>query len=153
MSESSSSEHRSWTSPSPSCSPTSLDSDPPSRPSMGSPWCTASSRPVVAAGKGLWTSRRTRPDSLGFRIYLPVTGGRRRTTAVDRNLIRWPKLLLTGSGARAAGSRAPLVSRAGSSPVRAWVEWADEPADRPRSVGSGLRDVFFSSFFILFQIC
>jgi hypothetical protein len=98
-------------------------------------------------------SRHASLAALGFQTYLPTTRGRRRPTTVDRNLIRRPKLLLTGSGARAAGSRAPLVSRAGSSPARAWVEWADEPVDRPRSVRSGLRDVFFSSFFILFQIC
>jgi hypothetical protein len=62
--------------------------------------------------------------------------------AIDLALIEWPWFLRTGSGAQAAGSWAPLVSRAGSSPVRHGWFWASQ-----RRIGPALPDPAHAVFF------
>jgi hypothetical protein len=53
-------------------------------------------------------------------------------------------------GKRIVPIRARLSVFLNVSPTRALAKWAGDPADRPRSVRSGPRDVFFSKSFISF---
>jgi hypothetical protein len=63
--------------------------------------------------------------------------------AVDLALIEQPWFFVTGSDAQAAGSRAPLVSQAGSSPARRRRLWAGQ-----RRIGPVLPDPAHAVFFL-----